>query len=475
MKNPLKKALFLFGVVLCLLGRISTPAFASGALGTGSVVFDPANFTNTLATDLNTAMQVENEISQLYYLYKDLKSMPPSAWATSCGLLSNISMIASQLPALSATAQQVSANFSSTNPGYTPSQNYSAQQGALTSNFNTQLNNDLAQVNTATSGMATGACQLQALSGMNTKGFSGKLQAIQTGTSVAILEVGTLQQMQSLQLQQAQEQRAYMAQRVQSRASVEAAGNCFSQSGSYGVGHVDGTVSAPPSGCGPNGGGCQQTTDAFGNTVYRPTKPDPTCTTPPSPSVSPSFPAYSGPPASSGTLLGSVPGGGGGSSPASGAGGSGSPGSSSASGPPASSGTLLGSLPGGGGGGGSASGSGAFGASAGTAGSGGGGGTGSSGSGSSSSSSSGGSTGSGQSVTQAVAARNQALQSAATQYQQTKSQAWQQYQQSVASDPQNKAKYAAQYDNTMSQAGSQYDAAKAQAEQQAGAYSGGAP
>jgi len=473
-RTSFEKAFLFFGVVFCLLARSGGPAHASGALGTGSVVFDPSNFTANLSTDLNSAMQVENEISQLYYLYKDLKSMPPSAWATSCGLLSNISMIASQLPMLSATAQQVSSNFSSTNPGYTPSQNYAAQQGALTSNFNTQLSNDLAQVNTAASGMATGACQLQALSGMNTKGFGGKLAAIQTGTSVALLEVGTLQQMQSLQLQQAQEQRAYMAQRVQSRASVESAGNCFVQSGSYGVGHMNGTVSPPPSGCGPGSGGCQQTTDAFGNTVYRPIKPDPTCTTPPASPGSPSFSAYSGPPASSGSLLGSLPGGGGGASPGFGAGGSGSPGSSSASGPSASSGTLLGSLPGGGGGGGSASGSGAFGASAGTAGSGGGGGTGSSGSGSSSSSS-GGSTGSGQSVAQAVAARNQALQSAATQYQQTKSQAWQNYQQSVASDPQNKAKYATQYDNTMSQAGSQYDAAKAQAEQQAGSYSGGAP
>ena len=450
MRTSFEKAFLLFGVVFCLLARSAGPAHASGALGTGSMVFDPTNFTANLATDLNSAMQVENEISQLYYLYKDLKSMPPSAWATSCGLLSNISMIASQLPMLSATAQQVSSNFSSTNPGYTPSQNYAAQQGALTSNFNTQLANDLAQVNTATSGMATGACQLQALSNMNTKGFSGKLAAIQTGTSVALLEVGTLQQMQSLQLQQAQEQRAYMAQRVQSQASIESAGNCFVQSGSYGVGHMNGTVSPPPSGCGPNGGGCQQTTDAFGNTVYRPTKPDPTCTTPPASPVSPSFPAYSGPSASSGTLLGSVPGGGGGASPVFG---SESPGASAGTAGSGGAGTLSpgsqssSSVPGSGGGGE-------------TSGSVGGSGGGASGAGSSQA---------------AIAARDQALQQAQAQYQQTKSQAWQQYQQSVASDPQNKAKYATQYDNTMSQAGNQYDAAKTQAEQQAGASAGGVP
>ena len=436
MKKFLQRTSVVFGLVLCLLLRTDGPVRASGALGTGSVVFDPTNLVQNMASALNTASMVENEISQLYYLYKDLKSMPPSAWATSCGLLSNISMIASQLPMLSATAQQVSANFQSTNPGYTPSQNYASQQGALTSNFNTQLSNDLAQVSTATSGMATGACQLQALSGMNTKGFGGKLAAIQTGTSVAILEVGTLQQMQSLQLQQAQEQRAYMAQRVQSKASIEAAGNCFSQSGSYGVGHIDGSVTPPPAGCGPNGGGCLKTTDAFGNTVYRPAKPDPTCTPPPSSEPGGASSAYSGPSALSGTLLGSVPGG------------TGSAGSSS--GPGAA---------GAGGAGTTASGSGAVSSAPGLAGPGG---------------SGGGGTGPPSSF-QAAAARDQALQSAATQYQQTKSQAWQQYQQSVAADPQNKAKYATQYDNTMSQAGTQYDAAKTQAEQQAGASAGGVP
>ncbi len=281
MSSSIRKTLFFLGLVYCLVFRGVVPVFASGALGTGSVVFDPTNLVQNTASALNTAATVENQLSQLYYLYKDMKSMPPSAWATSCGLLSNISMIASQLPMLSATAQQVSANFQSTNPGYTPSQNYASQQGALTSNFNTQLSNDLAQVNTATSGMAAGACQLQYLNGTNTKGFAGKLQAIQTGTQVGILEVGTLQQMQALQLQQAQEQRAYMAQKVQSRASVQAAGQCFAQSGSYGVGHLDGSVTPPPSGCGPNGGACQQTTDAFGNTVYRQATPDPACSSPP--------------------------------------------------------------------------------------------------------------------------------------------------------------------------------------------------
>lgn len=283
MRTSFKKTLLLFCALSCFLARSSDLVFASGAIGSGSIVFDPSNFVQNTASALNTAATVENQISQLYYLYKDLKSMPPSAWASACGLLSNISQVAGQLPMLSQTATQVSANFQSTNPGYTPGQNYSAQQSQLTSNFNTQLSNDLSQVNVAASGLSAGACQLQYLNGTNTKGFAGKLQAIQTGTQVGILEVGTLQQMQSLQLQQAQEQRAYMAQRVQSRASVQAAGQCFAQSGSYGIGHPDGSVTPPPSGCGANGGSCQQTTDAFGNTVYRQASPDPTCSSPSSP------------------------------------------------------------------------------------------------------------------------------------------------------------------------------------------------
>ena len=283
MAGKVKKSLILLGLVCCLFARNVTPVHASGALGTGSVVFDPSNFVQNTASALNTAATVENQLSQLYYLYKDMKSMPPSAWATSCGLLSNISMVAGQLPMLSATAQQMSSSFSSTNPGYTPGQNYSAQQSQLTSNFNTQLSSDLSQVNVAASGLSAGACQLQYLNGTNTKGFAGKLQAIQTGTQVGILEVGTLQQMQALQLQQAQEQRAYMARKVQSRASIQAAGQCFTQSGSYGVGHLDGSVTPPPSGCGPNGGACQQTTDAFGNTVYKPATPNPTCSSPGAP------------------------------------------------------------------------------------------------------------------------------------------------------------------------------------------------
>ena len=283
MRTSFKKTLLLFCALSCFLARSADPVFASGAIGSGSIVFDPSNLVANMASSLNTAATVENQLSQLYYLYKDMKSMPPSAWATSCGLLSNISQVAGQLPMLSQTATQVSANFQSTNPGYTPGQNYSAQQSQLTSNFNTQLSNDLSQVNVAASGLSAGACQLQYLNGTNTKGFAGKLQAIQTGTQVGILEVGTLQQMQSLQLQQAQEQRAYMAQRVQSRASVQAAGHCFTQSGSYGIGHPDGSVTPPPAGCGANGGACQQTTDAFGNTVYRQASPDPTCSSPSSP------------------------------------------------------------------------------------------------------------------------------------------------------------------------------------------------
>jgi len=280
MTGSIKNTLFLLGFVCCLFVRGVTPVLASGAIGSGSVVFDPSNLVANMASSLNTAATVENQLSQLYYLYKDMKSMPPSAWATSCGLLSNIAMVAGQLPMLSQTAQQMSSSFSSTNPGYTPGQDYSAQQAQLTSNFNAQLSADLSQVNVAASGLSAGACQLQYLNGTNTKGFAGKLQAIQTGTQVGILEVGTLQQMQALQLQQAQEQRAYMAQRVQSQATIQSAGHCFNQSGSYGVGHPDGSVTPPPSGCGPNGGACQQTTDAFGNTVYRQATPNPACSSP---------------------------------------------------------------------------------------------------------------------------------------------------------------------------------------------------
>ena len=309
MAAPIRKTILAIEICSCLFAGSVSQASASGALGTGSVVFDPTNLVQNTASALNTASMVENEISQLYYLYKDMKNMPPSAWATSCGLLSNISMIAGQLPMLSATAQQVQSTFQSTNPGYTPSQSYAAQQAALTSNFNIQLNNDLAQFDTASSGLAAGACQLQFLNGMNTNGFAGKLQAIQTGTQVAILEVSTLQQMQSLELQQAQEQRAYMAQRVQTQATISASGNCFVKSGSYGVGHKDGSVTPPPSGCGPNGGGCQQTTDAFGNTVYRPATPDPTCQSIPGTAANPSVPAYSGPSPSTGILLGGGSGG----------------------------------------------------------------------------------------------------------------------------------------------------------------------
>lgn len=277
MRKLSEKILCLSTMIFFLLLRGVVPADASGALGTGSVVFDPSNFAENLASALNTAATVENQVSQLYYTYKDLKSMPSSAWHSACGLLSNLSMIAAQLPGLSMTAQQLDTQFQTQNPGYSPSQNYQARQAAITSNFNTQLNNDLSQVNVAASGLSAGTCQLQYLNGMNTRGFGGKLQAIQTGTQVGILEVSTLQQMQSLQLQEAQEQRAYMAQRVASESTIQSSGKCFVKSGSFGVGHKDGSVSPPPSGCGPNGGACVQTTDPFGNTVYRPAAPETAC------------------------------------------------------------------------------------------------------------------------------------------------------------------------------------------------------
>ena len=271
------KRLALIGTLCLLLSGGVPEVSASGMMGTGSVVFDPTNLVQNMSTALNTASVIANQASQLYYMYRNMKSMPSSAWSSTCGIMSQMSMIAGQLPQFGATAQMLSTQFAAQNPGYTPTTNYNAQYGQLTNNFNSQLNTDLSQVSLASSALSAGSCQLQYLNGMNTQGFMGRMQALQTATQVGVLETSTLQQMQSLQMQQAQEQRLYMAHQVQTKAAVNAAGNCFAESGTYGVGHANGTVTPPPAGCGANGTPCQQTTNAFGDTVYVPATPPPAC------------------------------------------------------------------------------------------------------------------------------------------------------------------------------------------------------
>lgn len=270
--KSIRRGICVFLVLAGLSG--SSPAFGSGAIGSGSLVYDPSNWLENATTAANSASMIANQLQMIYYTAKDMQSMPASTWTSASGLMMQLGNIAGMVSTLGYSAQMLSTQFQANYPGYTPSQNYSGQYAQTTQSFSQQLGSDLSEFGMQAAALSSSAAQLQYLNSLNTQGISGKLQALQVGTSVATLEASTLQQMETLQMQQAQEQRLYMAHKVQSKAAQEAAGQCFTQSGFYGVGNPDGSVSPPPEGC---NGPCVATHDAFGDQVYTSGARNPAC------------------------------------------------------------------------------------------------------------------------------------------------------------------------------------------------------
>lgn len=197
-------AAFLLSIVLVVTPVFKRSSLASGAIGSGSVTWDPGlyiqnawDFTKSNYQDwLKYAQMVQQtayDLQLAYMMAKDIQTMP-----TGSGFFSNLANLSMILGMGAQVGAQIGNSVVQMNGQYasmgaTPLPPGTAgpsmpPQGLSTATTNeiSNLSSDLQEFGAQAQMTAANAYSLQMLSTMNMMNFSGAVSAIQTGTSAAI-------------------------------------------------------------------------------------------------------------------------------------------------------------------------------------------------------------------------------------------------------------------------------------------------
>lgn len=205
-------------IPLLVLSFLCTSSFAI------DLVYDPTNWIQNQITAGNSVIQVTNQIQQLQYEAAAFKNYNGSStqWSNMSTLLAQLAQQVNQGQAIAYNMQNLDQSFQTRFPGYKPQQNYpSAYQSWSQTSMDTlrsTLEGAGMQANNFTNEQAN-LDQLKALS----QNASGRMQAVQVGNMIASEEVGQLQQLRQLVVNQTNSQNMYMAYQVQKDQAQQAA------------------------------------------------------------------------------------------------------------------------------------------------------------------------------------------------------------------------------------------------------------
>ncbi len=214
---------------ICILFLGFTIATASFAIA--AFVHDPLNYVQNAATAVkssiiaaNTSVQIANQIRELQYEAAAFKNYDGNAtqWSNISPLLVKLGQQVNQGQAIGYNMQNLSQSFQTRFPGYKSQQNYPAAYQSWSQTSLDTLRSTLEAAGMQANNFTHEQANMEQLKVLS-QSASGRMQAAQVGNMIASEQVGQLQQLRQLVVNQTNSQNMYMAYQVQKDQAQQAA------------------------------------------------------------------------------------------------------------------------------------------------------------------------------------------------------------------------------------------------------------
>lgn len=215
--NLSRRGLWALAASLTLL---PVPAFAGGGgLGglAGATLPEQIVQEGTLANQLTKqAEQVRNQLQQIAYQVRNLKTLPMNIWPQVRGELDSLTRVVSRANGLSYAMQNVNGQFASEYPIYTSSTNYNRELNRWNQTTSNSVAAALQNQHLQAARFASQQSALNAIEAAS-QSATGRMQALQAGNQISAMEVHQLQALRQMQMANSDAQMAYIKQRSEAQ------------------------------------------------------------------------------------------------------------------------------------------------------------------------------------------------------------------------------------------------------------------
>src|SRR6516165_10100891 len=182
-----------FKLLPAALLLVAVPPTARAQFGGTTIVFDPQMFARQLLQLQQEMATVTNLAQQLHYMIKNTTGGGAGVWQSNQNLLANLGGLISEQQGLSYSFQGLAQQFQQLYPGYNVTSTPGAQspQASVDTTLNT-LNGALQSAQAQAQNFQAEQASLQMLELKNQTAM-GNLQAVQTGSEIALAQVQQIQ------------------------------------------------------------------------------------------------------------------------------------------------------------------------------------------------------------------------------------------------------------------------------------------
>lgn len=197
--------------VLCasILGSVPA-AHATGAVAGATEITQLLNNAELVTSVAQQAQQLSTELQQYQTMLTNLTTIPNQVWSPIAQDLGKLQQVVQQGQALSFAASNVVQQFQNTYPGFQQASKFSTSYKNWSQTTMDSIKGSLAAANLQAGQFATEEGTLSALRGMS-QSSQGQLQALQTGSQIAVEQATQMQKLRGLIMAQMQAQSAYMS------------------------------------------------------------------------------------------------------------------------------------------------------------------------------------------------------------------------------------------------------------------------
>lgn len=212
--------------VIALMRLIPAEAF----FGMPELVHEvsPENVIQNTITASNSVKQLLNQAQQIQIELQNKQNLQghENTWSNTQPLLQQLASNAEKGQALAYSMQGIDQQFHRVFPGYVASTNYQTDYQHWAESTQDTLRNTLGNAGIQANSFGNEQQQLHALAGLSNSA-QGRMQALQISNRLATQQVGQMQKLRQLIINQTNAQNAYMAYEVQKEQAQQATLNAW--------------------------------------------------------------------------------------------------------------------------------------------------------------------------------------------------------------------------------------------------------
>lgn len=208
---------------------ISPVAHASGAVAGATEFTQLANNFELVTSVAQQAQQLATELQQYQTMVQNLVNIPNQVWSPIQQDLVQLGQVANVGQALSFASSNIASQFANAYPGYqTQSVKFSTAYQGWSQKSLDSIKGALAAAGQQYNNFTSEETTLQSLRAMS-QSSQGQLQALQTGTQIAVEQAAQLQKLRGLVMAQMQAQTNYQASQQAIKDAKQAAADAAVQ------------------------------------------------------------------------------------------------------------------------------------------------------------------------------------------------------------------------------------------------------